>query len=77
MPTAAPASLAQSLPPRSPRTQANAGNKLTEALSTGLLAMLQSLLDGVAQEAYAAGQEAERQQKQPVQVDDADIIEAT
>lgn len=50
---------------------------LTEALSTGLLAMLQSLLASVAQEAYAAGQEAERQQKQPVQVDDADIIEAT
>lgn len=56
---------------------ANAGNKLTEALSTGLLAMLQSLLASVAQEAYAAGQEAERQQKQPVQVDDVDIIEAT
>lgn len=56
---------------------ANTGNKLTEALSTGLLAMLQSLLASVAQEAYAAGQEAERQQKQPVQVDDVDIIEAT
>jgi hypothetical protein len=39
--------------------------------------MLQSLLASVAQEAYVAGQEAERQQKQPVQVDDADIIEAT
>lgn len=56
---------------------ANEGNKLTEALSTGLLAMLQSLLASVAQEAYAAGQEAERQQKQPVQVDNVDIIEAT
>ena len=56
---------------------ANVGNRLTEALSTGLLAMLQSLLASVAQEAYAAGQEAERQQKQPVQVDDVDIIEAT
>lgn len=56
---------------------ANEGNKLTEALSTGLLAMLQSLLASVAQEAYVAGQEAERQQKQPVQVDDADIIKAT
>ena len=56
---------------------ANEGNKLTEALSTGLLAVLQSLLASVAQEAYAAGQEAERQQKQPVQVDDTDIIEAT
>lgn len=39
--------------------------------------MLQSLLASVAQEAYVAGQEAERQQKQPVQVDDVDIIEAT
>lgn len=56
---------------------ANEGNKLTEALSTGLLAMLQSLLASVAQEAYAAGQEAERQQKQPVQADDASIIKAT
>ena len=55
---------------------ANIGNRLTEALSTGLLAMLQSLLDGVAKESYAAGQEAERQQKQPVQAD-ADIIKAT
>ena len=43
---------------------ANVGNRLTEALSTGLLATLQGLLDGVAQEAYAAGQEAVRQQKQ-------------
>lgn len=34
-------------------------------------------LASVAQEAYVAGQEAERQQKQPVQVDDVDIIEAT
>lgn len=34
-------------------------------------------LASVAQEAYAAGQEAERQQKQPVQVDDADIIKST
>ena len=56
---------------------ANEGNKLTEALSTGLLAMLQSLLASVAQEAYVAGQEAERQQKQPVQVDNAYIIKAT
>ncbi len=54
---------------------ANVGNKLTEALSTGLLAMLQGLLVGVAQDGYAAGQEAERQQKQPVQVDDAMPLE--
>lgn len=52
---------------------ANVGNKLTEALSTGLLAMLQGLLDGVAQEAYAAGQEAVRQQKQDALPADAEV----
>ena len=54
---------------------ANVGNKLTEALSTGLLAMLQGLLDGVAQEAYAAGQEAGRKEGQGVQPADTDVIE--
>ena len=54
---------------------ANVGNKLTEALSTGLLAMLQSLLNDVAQEAHAAGQEAMRQQKQDALSVDADVIE--
>ena len=54
---------------------ANVGNKLTEALSTGLLAMLQGLLDGVAQDAYAAGQEAERKEGLGVQPADTDVIE--
>ncbi len=54
---------------------ANVGNKLTEALSTGLLAMLQGLLDGVAQDAYAAGQEAVRKEGLGVQPADTDVIE--
>ena len=54
---------------------ANVGNKLTEALSTGLLAMLQGLLDGVAQDAYAAGQEAVRKEGHGVQPADTDVIE--
>ena len=54
---------------------ANVGNKLTEALSTGLLAMLPGLLDGVAQDAYAAGQEAVRKEGLGVQPADTDVIE--
>ena len=54
---------------------ANVGNKLTEALSTGLLAMLQGLLDVVAQDAYAAGQEAVRKEGLGVQPADTDVIE--
>lgn len=56
---------------------ANVGNKLTEALSTGLLAMLQGLLDGVAQDAYAAGQEAVRKEGLGVQPAPLDVVDVS
>ena len=42
--------------------EANVGNKLTSELSAGLAGALQQLLTSIAQEAYAAGQTAEREE---------------
>lgn len=36
----------------------NVGNKITEALASGLTATLQQLMNHIAQQAYAAGQAA-------------------
>ena len=41
--------------------ETNVGNKLTSELSAGLAGTLQQLLTSIAQEAYAAGQTAERE----------------
>ncbi|MFD2756397.1 hypothetical protein [Comamonas terrae] len=40
--------------------QSNVGNKLTPELSAGIVGTLQQLMNTIAQEAYVAGQEAER-----------------
>lgn len=41
--------------------QSNVGNKLTAELSAGIEGAIQQLMNSIAQEAYAAGQAAERE----------------
>ncbi|MDR2297836.1 MAG: hypothetical protein LBE30_05785 [Comamonas sp.] len=41
--------------------QSNVGNKLTSELSAGIVGTLQQLMNTIAQEAFTAGQAAERE----------------